>query len=150
IGFESAISTDNYTLTRSILAENSPYFLASAKVTYQPNPRWEFATLLVNGWQRIPRVEGNTMPPSGTQVVYTPTETPTFNWSTFIGTDDPDVTRRMRYFNNIYTQFRLSEKVGIIAGFDIGTQQTTKSSEQYDYWYSPVIIGQYSITDVWK
>jgi hypothetical protein len=28
IGFESAISTDNWTMTRSLLAENSPYFLS--------------------------------------------------------------------------------------------------------------------------
>lgn len=31
IGFESAISFDNWTMTRSLLAENSPYFLSGAK-----------------------------------------------------------------------------------------------------------------------
>ena len=150
IGFESAISMDNYTLTRSILAENSPYFLAGAKLTYQPSSRWEFAILVVNGWQRIQRVEGNTLPSFGTQVVYKPTELIKLNWSTFIGTDDPDTTQRMRYFNNLYGQFQLSDKIGIITGFDIGIQQINKGSDQYNCWYSPVIIGQYSINDIWK
>lgn len=34
IGSESAVSKDCYTLTRSIAAENSPYFETRAKLTY--------------------------------------------------------------------------------------------------------------------
>ena len=150
IGFESAISIDNWTMTRSILAENSPYFLTGAKLTFNPNEKWEIAGLIVNGWQRIQRLEGNSMPSFGTQVNFSPTENITFNWSTFIGTDDPDTTRRMRYFNNLYGQFQLSEKFGLITGFDIGTQQITKNSSVYDLWFSPVIIGQFSINKNWK
>ncbi len=37
IGFESAISMDNMTLSRSLSAENSPYFLTGAKLTFNPN-----------------------------------------------------------------------------------------------------------------
>lgn len=150
IGFESALSMDNITLTRSLLAENSPYFLTGAKLTFNPNDKWEIAGLVVNGWQRIQRLEGNSLLSFGTQVNYSPTEKVTLNWSTFIGTDDPDTTRRMRYFNNVYGQFKLTEKFGLIAGFDIGTQQRTKNSSVYDFWLSPVIIGQYTINDTWK
>lgn len=150
IGFESAISMDNMTLTRSLLAENSPYFLTGAKFTFNPNDKWEFAGLIVNGWQRIQRLEGNSLPSFGTQVNYSPTEKVNFNWSTFIGTDDPDITRRMRYFNNFYGQFQVSAKFDCIAGFDIGTQQRSKGSSTYDFWYSPVFIGQYTIDKNWK
>lgn len=150
IGFESAISMDNMTLTRSLLAENSPYFLTGAKLTFNPNEQWEIAGLIVNGWQRIQRLEGNSLLSFGTQVNYSPTEKVTLNWSSFIGTDDPDTTRRMRYFNNIYGKFQLAEKFNLIAGFDIGTQQRTKNSSVYDFWLSPVIIGQYAINNNWK
>lgn len=150
IGFESAISSDNWTLTRSLLAENSPYFLTGAKLTYKANEKWEFVGLVLNGWQRIQRLEGNSMPSFGTQINFSPTENLTLNWSTFIGTDDPDSTRRMRYFNNFYGQFQLTEKFGLIAGFDIGTQQRLKGSSVYDLWFSPVIIGQYAINKTWK
>lgn len=37
IGFESAISKDCWTLTRGILANNSPYYEAGAKITYNTN-----------------------------------------------------------------------------------------------------------------
>ncbi|XLS28489.1 porin [Flavobacteriaceae bacterium M23B6Z8] len=150
IGFESAISIDNMTLTRSLPAENSPYFLAGAKLTFTPDDRWEFAALVVNGWQRIQRLEGNSLPSFGTQVIYNLSENISFNWSTFIGTDDPDETRRMRYFSNLYSQFQVSEKLGLIAGFDLGFQERTRSGSDTDVWFSPVIIGQYILSNTWK
>lgn len=126
IGFESAISMDNWTLTRSLLAENSPYFLSGAKLTFNPNEKWELAGLILNGWQRIQRLEGNSLPSFGTQMKFSPNESTTLNWSAFIGTDDPDQLRRMRYFNNFYGQFQLTDRFGLITGFDFGAQQIQK------------------------
>ena len=150
IGFESAISIDNRTLTRSLLAEHSPYFLTGAKLTYIPTDKWEITGLILNGWQRIQRLQGNSLLSFGTQVNYSPTEKTMLNWSTFMGTDDPDTTRRMRYFNNLYGQFQLTEKLGLTVGFDIGTQQRLKGSSGYDFWFSPVIIGQFTIHKIWR
>ncbi len=150
IGFESAISIDNWTLTRSLLAESSPYFLSGAKLTYNPNDKLEIAALVVNGWQRIQRLQGNSMLSFGTQLNFSPSDKFTFNWSTFIGTDDPDVLRRMRYFNNLYGQFQFTDKFGLITGFDAGVQQTVKGSSSYEYWLSPVIIAQFAISKTWK
>ncbi len=150
IGFESAISVDNPTFTRSLLAENSPYFLAGAKLTYTMNPQWEFAGLIVNGWQRIQRLEGNSLPSFGTQVQYTLSDQTVINWSTFIGTDDPDEVRRMRYFNNLYGQFQITESLSLTAGFDLGAQQESKGSSEYDIWLSPIIIGEFQWNERWK
>jgi hypothetical protein len=150
IGFESAISIDNWTLTRSILAEHSPYFETGAKLTFTPSDKWEIAGMILNGWQRIQRLAGNSMASFGSQVKFTPKEHLLINWSTFIGTDDPDSTRRMRFFNNFYGQFQLTENIGLIAGFDLGFQQREKDSEEYDIWLSPVIIGQFAFHQNWK
>ncbi|GAB3193679.1 porin [Pontibacter aydingkolensis] len=149
IGFESAISSDNLTLTRSLLAENSPYYLSGAKVSYIPNAYWTFAALIVNGWQRIKRIPGNSLLSFGTQLTYSKNDNNTLNWSTFIGTDEPDATRRMRYFNNLYGQFNLNERLTLITGFDIGAQQKYKGSSSYDIWYSPVVIARYQINEQW-
>lgn len=143
IGFESAVSIDNWTLTRSILAENSPYYLAGGKLTYAPNSQWEVAAIICNGWQRIQPVKGNSIPSFGTQLKYVPNAKLTFNWSTFIGTDDPDVSRRMRYFSNLYAQYMPTKKFGLIVGFDAGMQQKGKGISAYNYWLSPVVIARY-------
>ena len=150
LGFESAISIDNPTLTRSLAAESSPYFLTGAKLTYAPGAKWEMAALVVNGWQRIQRLEGNSLPSFGTQLVYTPAENVSLNWSTFIGTDDPDQTRRMRYFSNLYGLFGLGENWSFIAGFDLGAQQRSKGSSDYDIWLAPVLISQYRLSQKWN
>jgi hypothetical protein len=149
IGFESAVSMDNWTLTRSLLAENSPYFLTGAKLTFSPSDKWSVAGLVVNGWQRIQRLAGNSLPSFGTQVTFSPSEAVSLNWSTLIGTDDPDTTRRMRYFSNLYGQFALSRHFGIIVGFDIGMQQQASGSDNYHMWFSPVIIGRATIGSRW-
>ncbi len=150
IGFEYAISSDNLTLTRSLLAENSPYFLSGAKLTYTASKKLEIAGLVLNGWQRIQRLQGNSMPSVGTQISYTPTKKTTINWSTFIGTDDPDSIRRTRYFNNFYGVFQISEKFNFIAAFDIGAQQKQKGSSAYHVWMSPIVILQFVLNDQWK
>lgn len=150
IGFESAITSDNWTLTRSILAENSPYFLTGAKVTRKISDKLEMSGLVLNGWQRIQRLQGNSLLSFGSQLKYTTSKSNVLNWSTFIGTDDPDSLRRMRYFSNFYGQFQLSKKLGMIAGFDIGIQQKKKHSKDYNVWFSPVVIMQYKIKENWK
>ncbi len=142
IGFESAISTDNWTLTRSILAENSPYYLTGGKLSFQPTEKWFFSALILNGWQRITRVEGTKKPSFGTQLSYRPKEGMLINWSTFLGSNDPDLTRRTRYFSNLYGQFQVSASFGLTLGLDMGLEQRLRGSRVYDTWYSPVVIGQ--------
>src|SRR5690606_30599093 len=150
IGFESAISSDNFTLTRSILAENSPYYLSGVKMTYEPSQNWEFTALACNGWQRIQRIEGSTLPAFGTRIKFKSDEKFTLNWSTFLGTDAPDTIRRMRYFNNFFAEFQLSEKIRLLSGFDLGFQQKLSYSKDFDIWFSPVLITQYSLSEKWR
>jgi len=139
IGFESAISIDNLTLSRSILAENSPYFMTGAKLTYTPTKKTDLMLMLNNGWQRIQKLSGNSFISIGTQVSYHPSEKFSFNWSTFIGTDDPDTNRRIRYFNNIYINSSF-KKLAYTIGFDIGMKKNTKKSNFYATWFSTIKI----------
>ena len=148
IGFESAVGKDCWTLTRTILADNSPYFEAGAKISYTSNnEKWFVSGLVLNGWQRIQRVDGNNMPALGHQLTYKPISKITLNSSSFVGSDSPDSTRQMRYFHNFYGIFQLHEKFGLAFGFDIGAQQKSKGSSSYNTWYSPVIIWKYSPSD---
>nr|WP_214460541.1 porin [Flavihumibacter fluvii] len=149
IGFESAVGKDCFTLTRSMLAENSPYYEAGAKITYTTdNNKWILSGLALNGWQRIKRVSGNSLMSFGTQVQYKPNTSIVFNYSTFIGTDKPDSARLMRYFHNIYGILSMG-KLGIIAGLDLGQEQVARGSSDLNTWYSPVLILKYSLSGKW-
>ncbi len=148
IGFESAIGKDSWNLSRSLLAENSPYYESGVKLSYtSANDKWYMAGLVLNGWQRIQRVPGNQTPAFGTQVTYKPNTNTTLNWSTYIGNEQADSVSKWRYFNNFFGQFQLSEKFGLIAGFDFGFEQKSHQSADYNAWLTPVIIARYSATD---
>ncbi|WP_072999855.1 porin [Epilithonimonas mollis] len=148
IGFESAVSKDCWALTRSLQAENSPYFESGAKISYTSNSgKWFLSGLVLNGWQRIQRVAGNSTVAFGHQLTYKPTEKITLNSSSFIGNDKPDSIRQMRYFHNLYGIFQLTDRFALTTGFDIGAEQKAKGSEQYNVWYSPVMIAKFSPTE---
>lgn len=141
IGFESATGKDNWTLSRSILAENSPYFETGVKLSYtSPDKKWFISGLILNGWQRIQRPAGNNSIAVGHQLTFKPSSKIALNSSSFIGNDKPDSTKQMRYFHNLYGTFQLTNKLLLTAGFDIGAEQKSKRSKQYNNWYSPVVI----------
>jgi hypothetical protein len=145
IGFESAIGKDNWTLTRSMVADNSPYYEAGARLGYtSKNEKWYLAALYLNGWQRIQRVDGNSTPAFGTQVTFKPSSSVTLNYSTFAGNDKPDSVRLMRYYHNVYGIFQLNEKFGITAGFDYGMEQKAKGSSDLNNWFTGVLVMKYS------
>lgn len=149
IGFETATSSSNLNLTRSLLAENSPYFLSGIRFNYKPNDKWTFTGLLNNGWQRINKPNRDALPAFGSQIVYKPSSKSIVNWSTFIGDEPIGTDLRTRYFNNFYWDYQWTDKWRTILGFDYGLQKRL-SGDDYSNWYSPVLIAQYSIANKWQ
>lgn len=147
IGWESAVGKDCWTLSRSLAAENSPYFETGVKAGYTTdNGKWFFSLLLLNGWQRIQRVDGNRTPAFGTQVTYKPNAAITLNSSTFIGNDKADSVKQMRYFHDLYAIIQVTKRLGLIAAFDIGAEQKQAGASAMHTWYTPALIVKYAIT----
>ena len=150
IGFESAVSKDCWGLTRSILAENSPYYESGAKLTYiSNNSKWLLSGLWLNGWQHIQRPDDNNTPAFGTQITFTPSDKVTLNYSTFIGNDKPDEFKQMRYFHNLYGMVHFTDHLHVTVGFDFGMEQIAEGSSDYNNWYSPVVIVKVILNDTW-
>jgi hypothetical protein len=146
IGFETAIGIDNWTLTRSILADNSPYYESGVKLGYtSKNEKWYMAAMFLNGWQRITRNSGNTTPAFATQITYTSTNKNNYNWSTFVGNEFDGRALRMRYFNNFYSQINITKKLSMIRGLDFGFQENGKNG--YHFWYAAALITRYKLND---
>jgi Putative beta-barrel porin-2, OmpL-like. bbp2 len=146
IGFESAISADCYTLTRSLQAENSPYFETGAKLSYtNKNEKLNLAFLVLNGWQRIQKPDFMQAPSFGMQVNYKLSDKATLYYNNFLGTDKPDSIKALRTYHNIYCTVSPSKKLNIIAGVDIGSDKY--ATDKYATWFSPIIIAQYKINN---
>lgn len=146
IGFESAVGSDCWTVTRSILAENSPYYETGARLTYTgKNEKLNLAFLVLNGWQRIKKPDNIQKPSFGMQVNFKASDKLVLNYSNFLGTDKADSLDAFRVFHNFYFQFEPNKKFGLIGGFDIGTDKY--NSNDYGMWFSPVIIARFSVND---
>lgn len=148
IGFESAISKDNWTLTRSMSAENTPYYAAGAELNYEPSSKLLVSFILCNGWQVIR--DNNSNKGLCYQVTYKPNDKFGFNTSSFYGEghNAPDSLALMRYFNHFYAYY-LFGKFNVAAMFDIGLEQSSKGSSDYNVWYNPTVLLKYTINSKW-
>jgi hypothetical protein len=139
IGFESAIGADCFTLTRSLVAENSPYFETGIKLSGETeNKKWFFAGLILNGWQKMQRTPNEEQPSYGLQIQYKPSNKLTVNYSNFFGQTQPDTSTIYRFYHNLYLISELNTKSSIILSCDVGVdKKTTKKSYT---WIVPVCI----------
>ncbi len=149
IGFESPIGAESWTASRSLCAENSPYYESGIKATYTNKKQTFFASLMyLNGWQRINKPTDINSPSFGLQLNYKLRENMTLNYSNFVGTDKPDIDKVLRIYHNLYTIYEPTQKLGFTAGIDIGTETTTYSSSysETNAWFSPVFIARYRVS----
>jgi hypothetical protein len=145
IGFESAIGSDCYNVTRSILAENSPYYESGIKVSYtDPKQNLYISFLVLNGWQKIEMPNQKFTPSVGVQINYKAAKFLTLNYSNFIGNVNLDPTKALRTFHNLYAIYEATERSSFIFGFDIGTQKSQQTRTAI--WYTPVIISKFKLS----
>lgn len=147
LGFESAVSTENLAYTRTLAAENSPYYLSGIKLIHHFSEQWSISLLALNGWQQISRPFNDQNIALGSQLQYQQGNGFTFNWSTYLASKHPvnNTEGRERFFNNIYMIWPVSDVFDIIGGFDIGLQKSDRSDVDWQHWYSPVFIGSYKM-----
>lgn len=148
IGFESATGADGWSLTRSLLADNSPYFETGLRLSHtSKNGRTYLAMLLLNGWQRITRVSGIDLPAFGHQWTFKMDPKLTLNSSSFIGPVAAGNTQVMRIFHNAFMQWDATDRLGFLLGFDLGWQDDESGRPDRKYWHSPVLISRYRLHD---
>jgi hypothetical protein len=156
IGAESALSFDNLTLSRSIMADNTPYFETGVKATYEVKNKLTLTGLVLNGWQNIQ--DNNKNKAVGTQIQYKPTKNILLNSSTFYGKEagayentsalvSTDSLSTQRFFHNFFAQINFGKKLTVLGAFDIGIQKKRNAFGNY-MWYNPNLIVKYRLTDV--
>jgi hypothetical protein len=146
IGMESAIGADCFNLSRSIWAENTPYYETGVRVTYKPVPRVALSALYLNGWQRMQRPVGHSAPCFGTQVNVTTSSGVQWNWSTFIGSATPDSVGLWRFYNNFHLMAN-DDTTGLALGFDIGLQQQPQG--RVAGWFGPLAMWRQRLGKGW-
>jgi len=147
IGMESAIAKDNKALSRSLTADNTPYFESGARLSYAPNSKWSVAALALNGWQSIKDTNDNKA--FGTQIQYRPTPKLLLNSSTFFGNERPSgEAAQFRSFHNFYAIYDVSDTWQIAADLDMGWQEKAGEAGSYS-WHSWILQTSHRLSDKW-
>ena len=145
IGFESAESINCWTLTRSIVAENSPYYESGLKLGYtSANGAWQLNALLVRGWQNIQQPLANAALTPAFQITYTKGHN-LFNYSNFFGRMGVGNNRPFRQYHNWYWM-HTANTLSWILGLDLGVDHY---SNQQRSWVTPVGILRYQLHPKW-
>jgi len=124
IGFESWYGMDCRHLSRSILADNSPYFLTGGRLSYEFNSRWDFVFWVTNGWQNVQRQDRSRGVGLGIGINHRPIEGLVVNYSNYLGNEGLDPVTSWRFFNNFYLQYEKADW-GYTLGADYGIQEVT-------------------------
>ena len=125
IGLESAIGFSNLSLSRSLAAENSPYYESGLALQYTSKNNKLFGSLLaLNGWQTMTLRAQQSRPDFGSQLQYKPTSKITLNHSTYFGEVAVLDSSQTRFFQNFYAQVQLKDKWTVQLQADYGMQET--------------------------
>lgn len=148
MGFEFVGTEKNLALTRSIFADNLPYYQSGIRATFRLTERKELTLMAANGWQQIYIAQEGLLPALHTNFKYEKKDKLILNWSTFYGAvRDYYLGNFWRFFNNAYAHYRFSNRFSSVLGVDLGFQEARPWEKvKADAWYGACLVMQYKIT----
>jgi hypothetical protein len=145
IGIESPIGKECMVPTRSIVADNSPYYESGIRIRHQSNNE-TYAIHLLNGWQRSSIDSLGILPAIGYEFSAS-TEQLSYRFSGFLGKISHDTTEGIRYYQHLGATYQLHPNINVSASLDMGLQQ---KKEIQSWVFAPLIMGQWSVYESLK
>ena len=144
IGNESWISRDDWTYSRSFVADFTPYYETGVRATWQATPAMTVTGVVVNGWQNIS--ETNSDKAVGARIDYAVSPTVTVSYDNFFGNEQPDsVPSRLRIFNEALVKAQVTSAFGVEVTADYGLQHRANGGG-YDAFYIGAVVARYALS----
>jgi hypothetical protein len=146
IGFESAWVQNNLTLTRSLLAENSPYYESGIHAQYSSkNGKLTLGILALTGWQQAHLATPVNKASWGWSSSYQFNPQILLSYNGFWGYQNATGIQPKSY-HNFYSTIQ-KDKWKCIVGFDFGQSKNQPNAQN---WYSPVVILSRTLNEKWQ
>jgi hypothetical protein len=133
IGSEGFISKDNWTYTRSLIADNSPYYQSGIRLSYDINPSWSAQLHVLNGWQNI--LETNNDKAIGTQIIFHPCDRFSLTHNIFLGRETA-----LRFFQDLIIKYRMAKNWETNITLDLGIQGGS-------FWYGTSFMNRITLNE---
>lgn len=144
-GAESWISADNWTYTRSLVSEYSPYYEAGVRASWSASPTLFAQLHVINGWQNIS--ETNADKAAAARVDYTPAGRISLAYDTFVGNERPrGAPRAIRWFQEVIARARISDRIATVVVID-GGRQHAANEDAMATWRGWAALLRYEVTD---
>ena len=144
-GQENWISRDNPVYTRSLIADNSPYYESGVRLSWQARPSLQLQAHVINGWQNIS--ETNSDKAVAFRADWSPTSRVTVIYDTFLGNEQPDSARaRLRQFHEVALKTSLTDRTTLWATFDYGTQPRARAGDGSASWRGFAVLARQQLT----
>ena len=145
-GSENWISRDNWTYTRSLIADYSPYYEAGIKATWQATPTLSAQLHVINGWQNIS--ETNSDKAIGVRLDWKATPRLTLAYDGFAGNEQPDsLEARLRLFHDVIVKYNATDRLAFSATHDFGTQpRSAAQGGGVANWSGFAVLARFAFT----
>lgn len=143
IGIESSISSDCPTLTRSMVAENSPYYLSGTRIIFvSDNKKHEAGLHVLNGWQRIGWDPSIVKPSLGAHYKYNLKDNLSLMYGAFYGSIYPDSLSINRFYQHVNVAWN-NGKWETWGTLDLGI-------ESGKIWGAAQVLNRYTFNAHWS
>jgi hypothetical protein len=145
IGIESPIGKECMVPTRSIVADNSPYYQSGIRIRHQSNTE-TYAIHLLNGWQKSSIDSLGILPAIGYEYSRNIDQL-NYRISGYVGKTTHDTSYGIRYYQHLGATYQLRPNIILSASLDLGMQQ----KKEIQAWvFAPLIMGQLSLYESLK
>ena len=142
IGLESPVSMDCMNPSRSIVADNTPYYQSGIRIRHEMGED-AIALHILNGWQRSSIDSHGIIPAMGYEYT-TKKNSMNVRVSGFIGSTKHQESEGIRYYQHIGLTGQPRDNLSLAGSIDLGYQLKNDVST---FVIAPVIMGQWKINE---
>jgi hypothetical protein len=138
--YETAMSKDQVMYIRSLAAENAPYYLYGAKLSYDLSKRCRIHGYIINGWQEIKNYNKKL---AGTlQLEYNSSDKTTANMNVYVADESGSITNpfiKNRIFVDASIKHDFSTRLLVQSAVSLGSQSYVNTSN-LSWWYQGNVL----------
>lgn len=110
VGLFSYYNCENWAYQPSFTSDNTPWFFNGIRIQIFTSDKLKIEPWIINGWQTYGKF--NNLPGLGMQVLYRPKESISILSNNYIGTDQPNLPKRVRFHSDNSFEHRYLNRPG--------------------------------------
>ena len=148
IGYDSLYAKDNFNYTRPWGADFTPYLMLGVNATYPFSDKLSGALLLVNGYWHL--ADANSVPSSGGQLAYKPTDQVTIKETVLVGPHQSDTAFEFwRFLSDTIIERKTDKQTTAIELF-AGSEKVASPGNPRALWLSAQLPMHWTLTPGWS